>query len=123
MPNIQIFGGESVKNYPRWGHFSLRRLLPPRLLAQTNGADWTRSARRAVILLSADAAVILCAARKSAGPEKALVDLAGRKQVFELLEARERSRLEPFTVETDALEHVAQLLRAFSRIPVAAESR
>jgi hypothetical protein len=33
LPNIQIFGGEIVKNYPRWGHFSLRRLLPPRLLA------------------------------------------------------------------------------------------
>jgi hypothetical protein len=23
LPNIQIFGGEIVKNYPRWGHFSL----------------------------------------------------------------------------------------------------
>ena len=33
LPNIQIFGYEIVKNYPRWGHFSLRRLLPPRLLA------------------------------------------------------------------------------------------
>ena len=36
LPNIQIFGGEIVKNYPRRGHFSLRRLLPPRLLARPN---------------------------------------------------------------------------------------
>ena len=33
LPHIQIFGGEIVKNYRRWGHFSLRGLLPPRLLA------------------------------------------------------------------------------------------
>jgi hypothetical protein len=33
LPNIQILGGKIVKNYPRWGTFSLRRLLPPRLLA------------------------------------------------------------------------------------------
>ena len=32
VPDIQIFGGELVKNYPRRGQFSLRRLLPPTLL-------------------------------------------------------------------------------------------
>jgi hypothetical protein len=34
LPNIQIFACEIVKNYPRWGQFSLRRLLPPRLLGR-----------------------------------------------------------------------------------------
>ena len=27
LPNISIFGGEIVKNYPGWGQFSLRRLV------------------------------------------------------------------------------------------------
>ena len=37
LPNTQILDCKIVKNCPRWGQFSLRRVLPPRLLGGYTG--------------------------------------------------------------------------------------